>query len=201
MVSLSAGCQPSEQTPSQEGEGELVLYIDMHWSKQVKEALERFRSLYPDVKLTLVTTEWEDHEKYCAFVRSELEQGRGPDVLFLDDSLFPDMYEAMDQGWFLDLNPLIASDASFSLQEYNQVVLDAGVRNGRRYALPVTYTLPVLLTSDEALEEMQFDLADCGSYFDFMEELKTYHAANPRRALRSAAGFREDGFTTTCPIY
>lgn len=106
-------------------------------------------------------------------VRTELMSGGGPDVLFDPHLFFEDVDKTMNTRVFMDLQPLLERD--FSDGELNQSVLNAGLRGGKQYVLPLTYNMPLLLTTEEALAAAGVDGDRCAqSHLSILEESVRY---------------------------
>ena len=63
---------------------------------------------------------------------------------------------------------------------YNQAVMDGGVWDGHRLLIPLEYELPMLYTSQGALDETGFDVENCGSFDGFLTEVEKMQA-NPEQ--------------------
>jgi ABC-type glycerol-3-phosphate transport system substrate-binding protein len=79
----------------------------------------------------------------------------------------------MDSGAFLDLSSIIDNDALFHIEDYNQVVLDAGLYKGGRYFMPYSYTVPLLFTIPDTLDTVGFDISRNTNFVSLFEEIAT----------------------------
>ena len=107
-------------------------------STMLSSAVGIFRRIYPEVEVDFRAY---DEDEYRALLRTEIPAGKGPDFVFGYTNDFPDVYKTMKTGLFEDLNPYLENDAAFDFSEYNQAVLDGGLLYGRRYILPLRYSL------------------------------------------------------------
>jgi hypothetical protein len=123
-------------------------------------------------------------EEFNQALRNGLITHRGPDVVIWYDMAmisvlyntnhmpyslltFPDLFKTA--GWtelFLDLEPLFSADPEFNREDYVQGVFDAGRIGHRQLYVPLAYHLPLLVTTEEALEYFGLDV-------DFDEELSS----------------------------
>ena len=103
-----------------------------------------------------------DEQKYDTLM-TELEQlqaeGNYIDVYLLPttyesgvkDLYFSDMEQAMRNGRFADIGDYYDMDDSIGKESLNTAVMDAGVVNGFRYALPLRYDFPVAYVATDKM--------------------------------------------------
>lgn len=84
----------------------------------------------------------------------------------------------MRSGTFVDLNKFIEEDPEFDLSKYNANILKAGQVDGKQYIMPLTYTIPLVLTTQELLDQTGFDISTTSNYNAFLEECLKYKEAN-----------------------
>ena len=125
--------------------GELVVYTDDEQFAAVMEpALRLFKERYPETEVTYQTV---GEDEYKTMIRDDIPAGRGPDLVLFKSNTFPDIYRIMSEGLFVDLNPYFSLDEDIDLDDYIGAVMDGGVFNGKRYAVPINYEMPLLLTT------------------------------------------------------
>ncbi len=151
-------------------------------------ALNQYQKLYPNVEVELIkpfsgadqlnsTIQTEQYDQLL----TQLMAGKGPDVLLLDDC-YMDLEKMVRQGIFADMEPFFKADG-FDWEPYNQTVMDAGVWNGKRFVIPLSYSFDLLCTTQEALEETGFDVEACKDFQGFLDETTRY-LENPARSRR-----------------
>lgn len=132
-----------------------------------------------DMKINLI--EFEDYNTMSERLNIEVMSGGGPD-LFSNYMNLP--YEKlMQNGAFLDLNGLIESDTAddrINLNDYNQTIMDAGVKNGKRYFIPAFYRVNALIGEKDVFEKFHMPTQQ-GFHltFDNMEEVFSDYLQNP----------------------
>lgn len=108
---------------------------------------------------------------------SEKCKGQGPDVILLRAGDGLDVHELSGSGALCDLSGYMEKDATFARDRYFTPVLDAGKLRGGVYAVPFSFALPSLITSQETLDEIgASDMGDM-SFARILDVLK-------RRALQ-----------------
>ena len=142
-------------------------------SGMITLALNQYQQMYPDVEVELIQPGYEGPDMDLQFelyeqVAAQIMSGKGPDV-FLVDQFVMDIEKLVRQDVFADMEPFFEAD-NFDWEPYNQAVMDGGVWNGKRYIIPLSYTFPLLFTTQTALEETGFDVDACGDYQGFLEE-------------------------------
>ncbi len=148
-------------------------------------ALKQYQELYPDVTVQITSEsnpDIESSQAYYTKLASEIMGGKGPDLFVVNDS-FWNVEKMMRQDIFADMQPYFDADA-FDWEPYNTAVMEAGVWEGKRYVIPLTYSIPVLITTQKAIDETGFDVGNCGDFYGFMEETqKIMDDPNQTRAV------------------
>ena len=180
---LLAGCASSG--------GDHALYADLPTVPQTNEhlsiyasrksellsaALNQYRKLYPDVEVELIepkeTSNSVEAQEQDNQVLTQLMAGKGPDILLVDDQGM-DIEKLVRQGVFADMEPFFKADG-FDWEPYNQAVMDAGLWNGKRFVIPLSYSFDLLCTTREALEETGFNVEACKDFKGFLDETTRY---------------------------
>ena len=135
---------------------------------QVRYYMEQFQSEYPNVsiQLDILPIEATDRAEYIKALYDKIEAGEGPDIYLMpvsdtvkndykymraDPMLFPDVELAMRAGVFADISHYYNFDFSLGKSALQSTVMDAGVVDGSRYVLPLTYNLRTIYCFPERL--------------------------------------------------
>ena len=164
--------------------GELVVYVmDDTWdeSKAPRRlpdaALSLFREKYPDVTVDVQVMGQDELE---ARIQAEIPAGRGPDLLYdYGGTLIPDIYKAMAAGSFLDLGGYMEADLEFDRADCVEGVLDGGLFQGRQYVVPTAYEMPILITTQEILDEEGIREEELDTWDGFYSALTRYCEKHP----------------------
>ena len=181
---------PVEQT----NEGLTIFYTDYDGlaAKILDAAITQYNQQHPDQPVTAekVYTDGllESYNAACDQMLTKIMAGEGPDLIFYDNlaGVESDWEKLARRGAFADLEPYFTAD-SFDWSGYCEGVLDGGVLDGHRLFVPLTYQLPMLYTSQTALEETGFDPENCGTFNGFMDEVEKMMAdpAQTRSVFRN----------------
>lgn len=120
-------------------------------------------------------------------VSSELMAGTGPDVIILDPYNGWDVEKMIRSGLFADLEPAF-EERGFDWSPFPEALMEAGVRDGARYFVPLTYRLPFLYTTRSALEETGFSAENCTDYAAFLDEAERLSSGPDARPLFDYGG-------------
>lgn len=152
---------------------------------------QRFQETHPGVtiRIDILPNQEQEREACLQSLAEQMEKGEGPDlfllptgkVLTLDKPkkftyreitpLFPSVTSAMNSGAFADISACYDQDDVLGKDSLNQDIMEAGVLEGRRYVLPLRYSMPVIYAFDELLDEADIDPAALdGSITGIMEE-------------------------------
>jgi len=183
---------------TQEQSNKLVLYMTLFNKNVLTPALKIFREKYPDVEIELREFSSDNDvmaalEEYKAILKTELAAGKGPDlILGTPEFDVQDLYKSMDAGVFLDLNSFIENDDEFNMDNYVKVALDSGIYKGKRYIMPVEYSVSVLLTTQEILDAEGITPSDLATFDGFIRTLENYNEKykdNPNKTISEKPSF------------
>lgn len=133
---------------------------------------ERFAAENPgySIRLDILPTEDMEREAYLDSLRIKIAAGEGPDVYLMPatarlvtdepqkftyyrlDSLFPDVNIAMGNRLFADLSGYYDEDRELGKDALPDVIMDAGVRDGKRYVLPLRFNMGAYCVMPSLLE-------------------------------------------------
>jgi len=168
LCSMLVGCSKSDKNKLVDT-NKLTLYVEDRLLDTLEDTLEIYGDKYPDVKIEFVDLREEDETK----MRTDMLAGKGPDIIF-DGFNVDNLYKSVQAGLFCDLDELIKQDKDFKLSDYNEKVMNAGVFNGKRYLLPLTYSVPNLLTTQSILDETGMNLKESNNYIELYREIDKY---------------------------
>lgn len=124
---------------------------------------------------------------------AEVMGGKGPDIYlscfigYMD--MFEDIYKVMDSGAFYDMNEFIANDPNFDISIYEQNILDAGIYKEQRYIMPLSYIVPLLLTSKEKMNSIGLTADDFSTFERFLSSWEDMQQNNSHiRILHNPVG-------------
>ena len=128
-------------------------YLQNYLKKWVREYSDEHENV--QVVIEEIPKE-EGREEALKRLRTELMIGEGPDILLLPTSptlngdltqyvepLIPDVQQAIQNGLFLDISAFYEDDAELNTGALHQVIMDAGLYNGSRFVLPLSFDMPV----------------------------------------------------------
>lgn len=189
LVLGTAGCSGSEKKPAElwvvteETTGDGMNYI-------AGVLAERFAAENPGttIRLETIPTDEAERESYLDHLRIQIAAGDGPDAYLLPsvanlvtdtpkkssyyslDSLFPDVHITMGNRQFADLSAYYDQDTELDKDGLLEIVMDAGVRDGKRYVLPLRFDMLVYCVIPALLEGVDTDCfrQDMGSCLQAM---------------------------------
>lgn len=169
------GCGKVEQTNR-----ELTVYIDggQYEMKQFERAKRDFTENHPDITVNFVgiLEDMERQEVTDSYdqLKADLMAGKGPDLILFMRNFPMEMKKVMASGAFCDLTPYLEQDEDYLPEDFNQGVLTGGQLDGKQYIMPLHYSIPLIMTSEETIAETGFDLSKTSDYLSFATELNRY---------------------------
>ena len=182
---------PVEQT----NEGLTIFCTDFIYREStiLDAAVNQFNQLHPETPVTLdkhfTDESIANHQEAYTKMITEVMAGDGPDI-FLYDYTTMDIEKMARRGVFADMQPYFEAD-NFDWSGYNQAVMEGGVWDGHRLVVPLSYMLPVLYTSQTALDETGFSVENCNTFDGFLSEVEKIESdpKQTREAFRSGEAF------------
>ena len=176
----------------------LVLYSTDMLSITMRAAVDIFERLYPDVQI-----DWQrlSPEEYEARIRAEVPAGKGPDLLFTDMSVLPDVYKSMAAGLFEDLNPYFSADGEIAPDDFIRGIFDGGVLHGERTIAPVSHLPEILATSEELLSEIGTAPEDLDTFDGFLDACAKFHGLYPDSTVLADLGPHDNDVSMFSVLY
>lgn len=151
-----------------------------HMNGQIAVVAEQFEKDHQGitVRIDILPTDTQERSVYIQQLRTQILRGAGPDAYMLPTSnelmvdaargyewfsvapLFPDVVQAMDNGMFRDIGRLYDEDTELDTQSLKTAVMEAGVRDGKRFVLPLRYDIPVIYADVESLAALGMQQSD-----------------------------------------
>lgn len=144
----------------------LTIYL-MQWDKQFEDALGVYDGINIEAKY------FNNIDEYLNKITTEILSGEGPDILKISNNEFNSVPKLLSSGAFCDLNQLIKEDKEFNLSNYNKTVLDSGVFEGKRYLLPIDYSMSAFCTTKSALNKNNIQIDSDNWNWNTMVELSS----------------------------
>lgn len=126
-----------------------------------KAAIERFQNLYPDVEVEENVVEmlsFADFFNNKEELVNKLLSGNSSDVMLVNRYTFDHLFGLIKKGVFYDINEIISAE-QFDLDNLNQKVYNGGMIYGKRFFIPLSYSLPIYISTREILEKNNILLA------------------------------------------
>lgn len=166
----------SEKETIEQTNKELNLRYVLHQKPIFDNAITIFKKTYPDVKVNIDEVKWEDNmqpDELMTKLSADIMAGSGPDILYMDFFTYDytDVHKMMMSGVFADLNKFFEKDADFKIDDFNKTVFNGGILNDKRYIIPLSYKIPVALTTESIVKEKGIDIAKCNKFSGITDEI------------------------------
>lgn len=130
-------------------------------------------------------------EAQISQIETNLMTGTGPDVFLLGTSctgdykhLFGDLNKLMRGGAFCDITPYLSTP--LQADSFYMNVMEAGQYSGAQYIVPLSFSVPLMLSETALLDKVGFERAAAARNITvFRAELNRVMAANPERKARA----------------
>ncbi len=132
--SVSGGKNPS-----------LTIYLKGSSDKKYADAL----GIYEGVEIK--ARYFADMEEYTNKITTEILSGVGPDIFKISNYDFNSVPKLMSSGALSNLDSIINEDKEFDLANYNKTVLNSGVYDGKRYLIPLDFSMLAFYTTKTTL--------------------------------------------------
>ncbi len=168
---------------------ELVVYSNSMTRSVMTAAVNIFKDKYPDVE---VTYENVSDDAYDDLLKTELAAGAGPDIVYALDTDINDVYKLMLSNIFMNLDGFMDNDDSFKKDDYISGVFDSGVLNGKRYFVPIDFSVHSVITTQEILDEEGLTLDEIKTFDGYIDSIYNYNQKYSEDPDKSALYWNED---------
>lgn len=149
-------------------EGQLSLYCMANDAK-IDRYIVAFRDVYKNVQVKKTT--FEDASQMDDLIKSELNAGKGPDMIIFPSQTGLDVLSMAKNGAFAALDDKMKNDASLNPDDYLPGTFEAGKVDGKVYALPLTFNIPVYMY--DSTVDFGFTAAPVVPYEKILDAIKT----------------------------
>ncbi|MGI5958392.1 MAG: ABC transporter substrate-binding protein [Massiliimalia sp.] len=156
-----------------------IQIIPIHYSNY-SSVFDVYRKTYPEVELNVEILPDERIDETQKRLAAAIMADDGPDLLFLGGFSLENLEKQIHMGAFYPLNEFMEKE-DFHKEEYHQAVLDAGTVDGNQYVMPISYLPSVILSSEEALAEVNYDYEKAKTLDGMMSELDRISREYPQR--------------------
>lgn len=165
----------------------LSVYMGTYFEDEFADrVITDFKAKYPDVELEITRPEYlpyNEFENTVQKLRTELAAGKGPDLIINSGEEFLDVYKTMKSGNLLDLSSYMNSDAELNRDDYLTSVFDAGLYDGKQYMIPLSYSISVIMTSEEALADAGIEKSQFKTFGTMVEAINKNLKENPNQMI------------------
>ena len=160
LLGLTACSGPSAQAVGydQELTGTVKVYSNQDsffMAPMYKQVLGQFGN--GQKGLTVDHTSFDDPAALEAQLLKDLEAGTMPDLLLCDSYSGIDVHRMIAEGYLKDLTEWVDADSTYDEDAYFGAAVEACRVNGQIYALPLSVSPALLLSSEERLETAMID--------------------------------------------
>ncbi len=164
---------PSQQTSdsSENTEKEhlkMYLFLDMGLAI---DAIRKYNLRSMGAKIDVESTQ--NGDEFTHKFTTSMLAGDGPDIIVALSTLMPSINSMAKNGAFLDLNTLMKNDPEMKLTDYYKPVIDSGVIGGKRYFIPLDFSIPALVTTDAVLKKNNITIDEKNWTWDKVLDIAT----------------------------
>lgn len=186
MVLTLFGC--NSENDNNNNDDLLTIYVVKE--HPIIRLIDKYNNSNKSDKINMV--ELQDGDTLNSKLSAELMAGKGPDIVLYDSSYngISNMEKMMALDVFADYNELIkndSSDSSIDLKNYNEIVMDSGINNGKRYFMPISYIPNFLITTTKLSDEYSIDSSKSITYEKSPKVLSKY--LNKAKKSENMSGF------------
>ncbi len=158
ILAILLTCTSCQSTnTSKKSNSDLSIYL-IEFDLSTKQSVDKFNSARENHKISIKTFFADQTQDYQNTLLSELSNGTGPDIIVLYSSYMTNLAKFLSLDAFYDINELIGQDKTFKIEDYDNRILNCGVKDGKRYFIPLSYTLDALFSTDEILKEHNLNI-------------------------------------------
>ncbi|WMJ22341.1 extracellular solute-binding protein [Paludicola sp. MB14-C6] len=123
----------------------------------IEKVIDEFKREYPKIEVTINKIPMQYNPNLIKKIQTEIMAGKGTDIVVLPLDNDMNLEKVALSGAFCDINTMLKEDISFNRELYFESVLDAGVYKGKQIFMPLSFNVPMLLTTQECLNKYEID--------------------------------------------
>ncbi|MBE6561698.1 MAG: carbohydrate ABC transporter substrate-binding protein [Ruminococcaceae bacterium] len=165
------------------GEGWIIkLYANSTYKTILESIEERFLQKYPGASLQIVDLSNLSDNDYRTRLATDLAAGNGPDVILTDAIDMTNLTRLISNGALSDLNQMNKDFGNVNWSDYHEAVCSMGIIEEKRYLVPLSYSIGLLLSSEERLNKagIRYENTDLETFCD---DINRYLIANPDKIV------------------
>lgn len=171
-------------------------------SDTLEKAARLFEKKHPDIRVEikdyaagqLRRGDKRRYENYVKAMNTEILSGKGPDIISIQGLPYK---KYIDKKVFVDLNELMKKDKQFKRQDYYNNILKACETKGKLYAMPISFSVPVIIADEAMLKKANVSIDDSKwDWSDFHSAAKklTQDVNNDGKMEKYALPALDEGF-------
>lgn len=134
----------------------LVINV-MEYDNYLRNAIKTFNSNHTDCKIEEKLYYSDQYEKYSRDIQAGLLSNDGADIIVTSPVRIPMLSKYIDKGSFSELDDLYDDDKTINKDDYYSEIMNYGFYKGKRYLIPLSYTIDALFTTKSLLDEKGID--------------------------------------------
>lgn len=169
----------------------LSIYISTEFMREFSDGIEFFKEAFPQTELEFINTQ--DIENNAA-IETQIMAGKGPDVIFIErDNMFKDVNKTIATGVFSAMDRYLKNDNKLNVSDFYPSILNAGKYNDMQCVLPIFFNVPIMLTTQEILNEYKLNLTRESKFSDFNSQIIEFADTEESGQLpRIVGSFRDE---------
>ena len=179
MTIFLTGCSGNKNSDK------LTIYVESYTNSilGLDTAVQMYQQYYPESEINVEY--FDDSEVYSTRIKGELLSGEGPDVIITDSTSFEDVYLSMRSGAFAPIDEYIETNEVFSESVINRILLQAGQYEGTQYVVPLCFSVPCIVTTQENVDAYGLDVS-YSDYNGFLDMIENYYKEGNTQRLFNA---------------
>ena len=200
----ACSCQsPQNWEPTQELNIEMQCLEPGTTSMQVtlNRAIALYQQAYPEVQVNIINVPAYD-DPYVKELGTRMMAGEGPDLIFIDEAFLVcnDIHKIQKAGAFEDLTQVLAADIDLEEGPYQRIIFDSIAYEGHNYLIPLHYSLPMFITTEEAMAKSHIDFEGADDTVALLTELGDYWEQEQHKE-KPAYTMTFPRYIRTCPHF
>ena len=197
VSSASSTQQTSDSSEDTEKEHlKMYLFFDMG---RASTAVKKYNLRSMGAKIDVDSTQ--NGDEFTQKFTASMLAGDGPDIIVAISSYTTSLSSMAKNGAFFDLDTFMKNDPEMKLTDYYKPVIDSGVIGGKRYFIPLNFSIPALVTTGDILKKNDITIDEKNWTWDKVLDIATQlKNENSDKFLFDQLTFK-DMLRTAAPFY
>ncbi len=182
VIGLTVNTACFSNVNTKDGNVKLTIYV-MENDTFLRNVIRKFNSDHKEITIEEKVYYSDQYEKYSEDIQASLLSDSGSDIVVTSPVRIPMLSKYIDNSSFGELDDLYNNDKNINKDDIYNEIMNYGIYKGKRYLIPLSYTIDALFTTRSILDEKGITGLDSDvSWEDISQICSEYQKKNQKES-------------------